>query len=143
MCFFKVSSLLESPESPMLHTSRQPGHAVDREEASSSHLARVLSRAVAKAFLVNVILLYGVSCFLLTAQEGSKYCRTYTWNRNCRDRNHHAHTHLVNFEQTNMYNGISSSYSAVLSRSLKSCNAIPMNLEPGTCAPMMSVNSKS
>ncbi len=58
-----------------------------------------------------------------------------------RDRNHHAHTHLVNFEQTNMYNGISSSILAVLSRSLKSCNAIPMNLEPGTCAPMLYVNS--
>ncbi len=62
-CFFKVASLLESPESPMLHTPRQPGHAVDREEASSSRLARVLSRTVAKAFLVNVILLYGVSFF--------------------------------------------------------------------------------
>ena len=83
-CYFKVASLLESPESPMLHTPRQPGHAVDREGASSSRFARVLSRTVAKAFLVNVILLYGVSFFLLTAQEGSKYCRRYTWNRNCR-----------------------------------------------------------
>jgi hypothetical protein len=32
---------------------------------------------------------------------------------------------------------------AALSRSLKSCNAIPMNLEPGTCTPMLSVNSNS
>ncbi len=83
-CFFKVSALLESPESPGLHTPRQLGHAVDREEASSSRLARVLSRTVAKAFLVNVIVLYGVSCFFLTALEGSKYCRRCTWNRNCR-----------------------------------------------------------
>ena len=63
MCFFKVSSLSESPESPGLHTPRQLGHAVDREEASSSRLARVLSMAVAEAFLVNVILLYGVFFF--------------------------------------------------------------------------------
>ncbi len=83
-CFFKVALLLESPESPMLHTPRQPGHAVDREEAASLRLAHVLSRTVAKAFLVNVILLYGVSCFLLTAEDGSKYCRSYTWSRNCR-----------------------------------------------------------
>ena len=116
-CFFKLASLLESPESPMLHTPRQPGHAVDREGASSSRFARVLSRTVAKAFLVNVILLFGVSCFLLTAQEGSKYCWRCTWNRNCRlcmkEGNRGAgvavcesrskpscsHSHSVNFEQ--------------------------------------------
>ncbi len=60
-----------------------------------------------------------------------------------RDRNHHAHTHLVNFEQKRKVSVISSSYLAVLSRSLKSYNAIPMNLESSTCAPMMSVNSDS